>query len=296
MKARYNIWTDRPRNVTHREYQRFQFLTMGLIATLFFGLGSGASFVMRVLDFLQPKEPVPVLTVDEAAGYGQDVAESQRMELVQLEGYLVADAPEAMPDEPDLKVLRGRLLLEVEAGEGEAVIKETFLDWEYQAEEVFLSDGQVRVAIAFPLEQLPMKKDLSPMPRLKRVGEIRNSKPAAIEYGDETYPLSEAMKAAAYEVTTGDGISAEATRAYLADGAAVVVQAGLEGTPEGGRLVDPLGERLSVELGTTKSIKEGNAKATIFSVLFAIGMMVLAFELQKKRAKLWQEFVARSNT
>ncbi len=297
MKARYSWWTDRPRNVTHKEYQQYQFLMMGLFATVFFGMASGASFVMRVLDFLQPKEPVPGMTVQEAASYGQDGA-AQRMDIVQLEGYLVADASESMPDEPELKVLRGRLLLEAEVGEGEALVKETFLDWEYQAEEVFLSDGSARVAIAFPLEQLPMKKDFSAKAWVTggESGSARTqtSKPVMIEYGEDTFAPSEAMKAAAYEA--GHSILAEATREYLADGAAVVVQAALEGTPEGGRLVDPLGERLSVELGTAKEIKAGNVKATIFSFLFAIGMMVLAFELEKKRSKVWQEFVARSNS
>ncbi len=297
MKARYNWWTDRPRNVTHKEYQQYQFLMMGLFVTVFFGMASGASFVTRVLDFLQPKEPVPGLTVQEAASYGQDGA-AQRMDIVQLEGYLVADASESMPDEPELKVIKGRLLLEAEAGEGEALVQETFLDWEYQAEEVFLSDGAERVAIAFPLEQLPMKQDFSAKAWVTGGGSgsarTQTSQPVAIEYEDETYSPSEAMKAAAYEA--GDSIAAEVTRKYLADGAAVVVQAALEGTPEGGRLVDPLGERLSVKLGTAKEIKEGNVKATIFSLLFAIGMMVLAFELEKKRSKQWQEFVVRSNT
>lgn len=298
MKARYNWWNDRPRNVTHKEYQQYQFLMMGMVATLFFGLASGAMFVMRVLDFLQPKAPVPSLTVQEAARYGQD-GTAQRMDLVQLEGYVVADASEPMPDEPALKVIRGRLLLEAEAGEGEALVQETFLDWEYQAEEVFLSDGEERVAIAFPLEQLPMKPAFSPRPRVTGGGggtaRTQTVKPVMIEYGEETYLPSEAMKAAAYEAAAADGLSAEATREYLADGAAVVVQAALEATPEGGRLVDPLGERLSVQLGTAKSIKEGNLQETIFSMLFAMGMMVLAFELEKKRAKQWQEFVLRSN-
>lgn len=297
MKARYNWWTDRPRNVTHQEYQQYQLLMMGLIVAIFFGLGAGASFVMQVLDFLRPKAPVPGLTVQEAASYGQDGA-AQRMDIVQLEGYIVADAPESMPDEPELKVLRGRLLLEAEAGEGEALVQETFIDWEYQAAEVFLSDGVERVAIAFPLEQLPMKKSLSPMARVTGGGSrtSQTSQPVIIEYGDETYAPSEALKAAAYEASAGNGLSAEVTREYLADGAAVVVQAALEGTPEGGRLVDPLGERLSVELGTAKSIEEDHVKVTIFSLLFAIGMMVLAFELRKKQTKQWQEFVARSNS
>ena len=47
---------------------------------------------------------------------------------------------------------------------------------------------------------------------------------------------------------------------YLADGAAVVVQAALEGTPEGGRL----GGAAVGGAGDGEKIKAGNVKATIF--------------------------------
>lgn len=293
MKARYNFWSDRPRNVSRREFDRYQLIIMGMVATTFLSALTAFLGISGIHQRLRGTEELPSLSVAEVMDNGS--AAPQQTDFVKVQGFLVADAPLAMPDEPGLKVIRGKLLLKAEAEQDDELLSETLLDWEETAAAVFLSDGPLgdpaaRLPIAFDLAQLPMEEDRMARAKLRYAGDsARTSDPVAVEYGEEIYPLGDALKAAG----AGSGsVSARLTREYLVEGEAVVVLAALKD----GALVDPLGDRLQVLPGTEASIVEANWHRRVFLLFASAGLGVLAYKLKQLQAKTWQEFVARSNS
>ena len=106
-RMRYQWFQDIPRNVTHREYQQFQLrsfgaIGLGLIAMILaWGSISGQS-----LETSRELAEIDEMSIKDAATYGGD-----RIDLIQLEGYLVTDTPLMMPDDATQKVIRGRVNL-----------------------------------------------------------------------------------------------------------------------------------------------------------------------------------------
>ncbi|MBE9029076.1 hypothetical protein IQ266_04785 [filamentous cyanobacterium LEGE 11480] len=296
MKARYNFWNiERPRNVSRRDYNHYQLLIMGTVATSFFSIGTAILAITGSANRLRGTEDLPVMSIAAAAQYAQSQAAGTRTDAVKLQGFLQATSPVTMPDAPDQRVLRGRIRLKAESGVRDELISETLLEWDQTASEVFFTDGTTRLPVAFDLSQIPMQEDRRASARVRYAGEnVRFSKPVAIEYAEEIYPLSPELKAAAAE-SSQRGVAAKLTRKFFPDGQSVVMIAAIEATPDGGRIVDPLGDRLKILPGTEQEIASSDSKSRIFMGLFSIVLGVSAYMLKKAQAAKWQEFVIRSN-
>lgn len=292
-RMRYQWWQEVPRNVTRREYGRLQLLNFA--AT---GLGALAALMAfagisgLTLRTSQQLAEVDAMTIEEAVAYDGD-----RIELIQLQGYLVTDNPLVMPDDAEQNVIRGRVKLVARAGsesdtpESDPVHRETLFEWEQTAASVFLSDGDRQIPLAFDLASLPMEDDTGGFsPRTVRDGESsRNSRPEAVEYADKIYPLSSEKWGEIYSVFT------DFERETLPHGQSAVVVASLETSPNGNQLIDPLGNRLQVLMGTEDEIRQqGEQTRTIF-LLLPIPLAIASFMLWRSARQLRQEFVGRSN-
>ncbi len=290
MKARYNFWSDRPRNVTRREYHHYQLMVVGTIMTSGFSALTAFLAVSGFSGRLRGTEEIPSMSVAEAASYGSNEPTAlQPTDVVKLQGFLVADNKLTMPDNPDLQVIRGRVLLKAEAGRGDDLIHETLFEWDQEATKVFLSDGQTRVPIAFDLAKIPMQEDRMTRAKVRYAGESsRLSKPVALEYAEQIYPVSQVLK-------DEGSISARLTRKYFPDGQSVVLVAAVEATPNGGQLVDPLGQRLQVIVGTETQIAQDDSKMRIVLGLFSIVLGISAYFFKKAQGAKWQEFIEQSN-
>lgn len=291
-RMRYRWLRDIPRNVTRRECERLQLLNF-----LSIGLGSVAALMAiggisgLTLQTSRELAEIDAMSVEEALAYGRD-----RIELIQLEGYLVTDKPLVMPDDEAQKVIRGRVKLvaraDTDSGTSESPVRqETLFEWDETAESVFLSDGDRQIPLIFDLAVLPMEDDsFGFSPRTIQEGESsRTSYPVAIEYGDNVYPLPLERWG---EVDT---VFKDFERETLPYGQSVVVVASLETTADGNRLIDPLGERLQVLMGTEETIRQEGQQARVMFLLLPIPLGVASFMLGKSALKLRQEFVERSN-
>jgi hypothetical protein len=84
-------------------------------------------------------------------------------------------------------------------------------------------------------------------------------------------------------------------RAVLSQGASAVVVAGLEVTPDGNQLVDPLGDRLQVNLGTEAEIREQGQRTRVMFFILAIPAGIASFFLGRSALAMRREFVWMSN-
>ncbi|MEM7795970.1 MAG: hypothetical protein AAF579_16145 [Cyanobacteria bacterium P01_C01_bin.118] len=292
-RIRYQWFRDIPRNVTRREYEQYQLRTFGTVA-----LG-GIAALMAIgglsgltLQTSRELDEIKSMSVEEAVVYdGRD-----RIALLQLEGYLVTDTPLIMPDDDAQKMIRGRVKLLARADSDSTdsetpVRRETLFEWEEAAENVFLSDGEQRIPLAFDLAVLPMEDDsFGFSPKTLREGESsRTSRPVAIEYADEVYPLP------LEKWGDVDTVFKDFERETLPYGQSVVVVASLETTTDGNRLVDPLGNRLQVLMGTKEEIRKEGQQARVMFLLLPIPLGFASFMLGKSARQLRQEFVERSN-
>ena len=285
MKARYNFWSEIPRNVTRREYDKYQLIVMGTIATTAFSVITGFIAISGFNNRFRGTEDIPIMTVAEAVNYQNE----QKTDVVKLQGFLVAEDKLTMPDDKDLKIIRGRILLKAEARKGENLVEQNLFEWEENATQVFLSDGQQRVPVAFDLAKIPMKTDTMARARVRTAGESsRTSKPVAVEYADKIYPLRDDLKQESY-------VSSRLTREFFPDGQSVVVFAAVESTSNGTQLVDPLGERLKVISGTETEITQTDGNMRVVNGFLSIALGICAYFLKKRQEVRWQEFVQRSN-
>ena len=292
-RMRYQWFQDVPRNVTRREYEQLQLRSFGAVGL---GLAAAMMFVSSVFGLtLQTSRnlaEIGDMSIEAAIAHKGD-----RIELVQLEGYLVADNPPTMPDNDAQKVIRGRVKLSArtDADSGadgtESVKKETLFEWEDAADTVFLSDGERRIPLAFDLAVLPMKDDLGDLsPRTIRQGEsARTRRPVAVEYGDEHYPLP------LDRWGDIDSVFTDFERQVLPHGQSVVIAAGLEATAQGVQLTDPLGERLQVLIGTEADIRRQGERLRVLFLLLSIPLGFACFLVGRSALRLRQEFVERSN-
>ena len=285
MKARYNFWSDIPRNVTRREYNRYQLMVMGTIATITISAMTAFLAISGFNERLRGTDNIPDMSVTEASNY----AGKQQTGVVKLQGFLVSDDQLTMPDDQDLNIIRAQVILKAEAGRSDDLVNETLFEWNQEATQVFLSDGKIRVPIAFDLANIPMQDDRMARAKVKYKGEsARTSKPVALEYGEQIYPLSDIL------IEKGS-VSVSLTRKFVPEGQSVVIFAVVEATTNGGQLIDPLGERLRVITGTEKEIRKTDTKMRIFYGLLSILMGVSAYYLKKIQGAKWQEFVERSH-
>lgn len=290
---RYQWFQDVPRNVTRREFQRLQFRNFCTA-----GLGLSAAMMafasLSGLTMLTSKKlaEIDAMTIDDAVVYRGD-----RTDPIKLEGYLVADDPVTMPDEDSQKVIRGRVRLsartDTNSGNADSSPpnQETLFEWEESAKSVFLSDGDRRIPLAFGLAVLPMQEEVDDFsPRTIREGEYsRTSRPVAIEYAHQIYPLP------LEKWGQIDSVFTDFDRQYLSHGQSVVVVASVEATPQGNQLVDPLGNRLQVLVGTEQEIHKQGQQMRVTFMILSIPLGVASFIVGRSAYRLRQEFVERSN-
>lgn len=288
-RMRYRWLVDRPRNVSRQDYERYQLLSFGAVGLGFLALGLLISSISGLtLSTTRELADIDSMTVEEALVY-----EGDSRDLVKIEGFLVAENPVTMPEEDGQPIIRGQLQLVArqpsrsgsaddakESGDAEtpeetadtanssnaAVVPRqiSLLEWEDTAESVVLSDGDRQIPLAFDLSTLPLAEAAGPVePEYVRDGEVaRTSRPVAVQYGDELLPLPPAY------INRGGTVIVDVERAVLPQGASAVVVAGLAVTPTGNQLVDPLGDRLQVNLGTEADIREqGQRTRSLFFIL-----------------------------
>jgi hypothetical protein len=283
-RIKYN-WQDIPRHVSRREYDRFKWICLGAIATggmsvitLFFAITGQTMQVSNEL------AEIPSLSVAEAKS-------SDDVELVKLSGFLVADDPPIMPDDPALKVIRGEVELSVrnEAAKDNVTIEEVLLSWSEDANPVFLSDGEERIPVAIDIALFPFPEaepDFQAKPKVKYTDEsARISKPRAIAYGDQEFTLERAKWGEANSVFT------DVKRKVLPHGQSVVVVAGLRDR----QIIDPLGNRLKIELGTESEIREDSQRARFIMSFIWFPLAIACYFLARSAQTLNQEFIRRSN-
>ena len=290
---RYQWFQDIPRNVTRREYEAYRLRQFGTIA---FG-GMAAMMLFASLSGLTLKTSRDLAKIDKMSIEDAIAHQGKRIDAVQLGGFLVADNPPTMPDDPAQKVIRGRVKLVARADtnsgntDTEQPRRETLLDWEETADPVFLSDGERRIPLAFDLAVLPMDDDSWDFSTdtIREGDSARTRRPVAIEYGEQIYnlPLE----------TWGevDTVFTDLERETLPYGQSVVVVAGLETTSDGNQLIDPLGNRLQVLMGTEEEILQEGQQTRVMFFLLPIPLGVGSFLLGKSAHRLRQEFVERSN-
>ncbi|MGD1906893.1 MAG: hypothetical protein ACFB0C_12980 [Leptolyngbyaceae cyanobacterium] len=308
-RMKYSWFVDRPRNVPRQDYERYQLISFGAagLGVLALGLLVG-SISGLTLSTSRELAEIDGITVEEALAYAENPPD-----LVKIEGFLMAENPVTMPDDAQ-PVIRGQLQVTArqsgssddEADEsnadnsaGNASTAETtdsagqitLLDWEETTESVSLSDGDLQIPLAFDSTTLPLVEDLGDVePEQIREGDSsRTSRTVAVQYGDELLPLPQAY------VVQRKTVIVDVERSVLPQGASVVVVAGLEVTPEGNQLVDPLGDRLQVNLGTEAEIQEqGQQTRTLFFIL-GIPAAIASGLLARSALAMRRMFVRLSN-
>ena len=292
-RMKYQWFQDVPRNVTKREYNGYQLRVFGsAMLGMLSALSAIASIFGLPLQTSQELSAVDSLSIVDAVAF-----EGDRLDLVKLEGFLVADHPPVMPDESTRKVIRGRLQLVARGSsdsgtdESNGPLKETLFEWEDNAAPVFLSDKELQLPLAFDVGILPMADEsFGRQPKIVRAGEsARTRRPVAIEYNDQRFPLTPELWGEEESVFT------DLERQVLPYGESVVVVAGLESTPDGNQLVDPLGDRLQVMIGTEETIRQQGEQARVMAGFWAIPFGMGSFFLGRSARQLRQEFVERSN-
>ncbi|MEO1068438.1 MAG: hypothetical protein AAFW95_04875 [Cyanobacteria bacterium J06638_6] len=290
---RFQWFQDVPRNVTRREYDRLKLLDLCT-----FGLGALsvsmaiAALTGMTLQTSNDLAEIAGLSIEEAVNYSGD-----RIDLVKLEGFLVADDAPAMPDDEAQQVIRGQLTLIARGSSGSGSdesaepLREVLWTWEDAAESVYLSDGDRRLPLAFDLVKLPMVDDEGDLSaEVVWAGEsARISQPVAVDYGSQRFPL------ASETWNDEDSVFVDLERQLLPHGESVVVVAGLESTPQGPQLIDPLGDRLQVLPGTEADIRrQGESTRRLFAVLW-VPLAIASFFVGRSAWALRREFAERSN-
>ena len=313
-RMRYNWLVDRPRNVPRRDYERYQLMTFGAVGLGFLSIALLVGSISG-LTLLASRELADIdgMTVEEALAYDGD-----SQDLVKIEGFLLADEPVTMPDDDGQQVVQGQLQVvarqpgrsddeadessDTETSDETAATPDTsdsaavppditLLEWEDTAEAVFLSDGDRQIPLAFDPAILPLAEDLGDIePEYVREGDSsRTSRTVALQYGDERLPLPQAY------IDQGETVIVDVERMVLSQGASAVVVAGLEVTPEGNQLVDPLGDRLQVSLCTEAEIREQGQRTRVMFFILAIPAGVASFFLGRSALAMRRDFVWMSN-
>ena len=291
-KLQYQWFRDIPRNVTRREYEQLQFRIFGAVVLGF--LSAGMAIAAGTGLMTQPSEDlaqIDTMSIAKAVVYQGD-----RLDLIKLEGYLVADGAPSMPDDPSRQVIRGVLKLSARGSSrsttgAEDSLRKTLFEWEGAAKSIFLSEGDSRLPLTIDVARLPMVDEANRLsPRLIRQGEsVRTSHPVAVEYGEMRFPLP--------PETWGevDGIFTDLERRVLPFGQAVVVVASLVSTPQGNHLADPLGDRLQILVGTEADIRQQSQQMQLLFALLCIPVGLASFWVGRSAYRLRQEFIQRSN-
>ncbi|MGF1460531.1 MAG: hypothetical protein ACFBSG_16075 [Leptolyngbyaceae cyanobacterium] len=320
-RMRYRWFVDRPRNVSRQDYDRYQLVSFAAVGSglftlmLLFGAVSGVTQRNA-----QKLAEIDTMTVQEALAY-----EGEPLDLIKLEGFLVAEPPLTMPDDEARQVVRGQLQIiarnpgssgeETDASapsengdNSDSAISPqesststptttaippsiTLWEWEERAETVFLSDGDRQIPLAFDLAVLPVDAEAGDIdPEYVREGDsARTSRAVAIQYGDEVLPLPPEY------LEQRSTVPIDVERALLPQGASAIIVAGLDTAAAGNQLVDPLGDRLMINLGTEAELQEQGQFLQRLYFILMIPAGVVCVVLGRIAWSTRQEFVRISN-
>lgn len=279
-------WTGRPKNVSRQTYERFSFVQFGTVAT---GGLAAICFISAFMSLIglglgnDPFKNLESLSVSEALEYQGDRA------AFKLSGRLIADPPVVMPDDANLNVLVGEVRLTVQDRDNE-LEPVTLLDWEAQADPIFLEQGSDRIPFQLDLSILPREEDRFADRDLIYQGDnARTRTLAAVDYNNQRYPLPPAY------LQLSETPSVKVTRQYFIQGQSVVVVAGIENQGDGPKLVPPLGQKAQLWVGTEDEI--ATRRITTIPLLMLVGTVgaVSCFFLSQKYLQMRQEIVAKSN-
>jgi hypothetical protein len=306
-RMRYRWFVDRPRNVSRQDYDRYQLVLFGAVGLGVLTLGFLFSSIGGLtLSTSRDLAEIDGMTVEEALAYDGDSPD-----LVKVEGFLLAENPATMPDD-EQQVIRGRLQViarepgsgsgdgsdtgsgaeNADAADSAAVLQPvTLLEWEETTAPVWLSDGDRQIPLAFDSTALPLPDDAGDVgPEYVREGDsARTSRTVAVQYGKDLLPLPQDY------IDQGETVIVDVERAVLPQGASAIVVAGLEVTPEGNQLVDPLGDRLQISLGTEAEIREQGQHMRVMFFILAIPAGIASGVLWRSAMAMRQEFVILSN-
>ncbi|MEL7083333.1 MAG: hypothetical protein AAGM36_02430 [Cyanobacteria bacterium J06597_1] len=286
MPIRYSFWTDRPRNVRHRDYQNYLGLRFGTVVLGGIGLCILVMSVFGVtLKASSELAALPGLSISDALSW-----DGNSNNPVKIEGFLLASNPYTMPDDDSLQVIRGGLLV-VARGDRDADerVREELFRWERAANHVTLSDGSSTIPLAFNLDILPLVEDRSARGRVLWAGDARRSQPLDVEYEAQIFPLTP---------TIWNGVESvfvDVTRRYLVQGEWVTIVAGLDTSSGQAQLVDPLGNRLQVYRGSEADILQTNQQARRSMGIVAILMLGGSYLLFRKAGEMYYQFEILSN-
>ena len=299
-RMRYRWWSALPRNVSQQEFDRLGLLNGGAVATGFLSVICLLFGVLGTpLRTSQELADMEAMSVAEAASYG-----GEPVDLVKLEGFLLADDASVMPDDDSLEVIQGEIQIVARAtGRSESettsettedsdAVREVLYEWSAEAESVYLSDGDERIALGFNLAKLPTPAAPVPLdqePEVEKTGDgPRTQRPAAVVYADQVFPLEGDRWGTGY-------VAVDLERRALPQGQAALVVAGLEPGPEGNQLVDPLGNSLQVFLATEAELQENNRQSRRMLLVLWIPFAIASVLLIRSARRYYRELVEISN-
>ncbi|WP_238549151.1 hypothetical protein [Acaryochloris marina] len=285
---RRSFWTDRPRHVSKQEYNRYSFMVFGTVVTGGLGAMLLISSVLGMTTW-QGNElaELPEMSISEALNHKGKGASPFK-----ISGYLLASDPISMPDEPELKVLKGELQISAKFRDSGETTHEMLFEWQEQVDGVMLSQANrlqtstQAISVDVDLAQLPLRTDRRARARLQYDGSSRTSRPIAIEYQDQTFPLA--------DLPTTRTVTPKVLRQYFPSGEKVTLIASIE-SGQTSKLVAPLGQELKILRGSESDIRKTGATARLMFGLTSFVLLGVSYGLGTKAARLRHSFVVRSN-
>lgn len=281
-EIKYRWWVDRPKNVSRREYERYNLVQFGTIAL---GGLSALCFIAALMNLFtlgsQPWGDAQPISVSDALS-----SEGDRTPLM-LQGRLITDPPSVMPDDPSLSVVAGDIQLTVSE---EGLEPATLWQWRSPSENIFLEQDQKRIPFKLDPTILPMEEDRFTRPDLIYEGEsVRFRKLVAVEYNGDRYPLPEAY------LNLNETPTVNLNRQYFINGQNVVLVAGIDKKNGEAALVPPLGQQAQLWVGTPDGVASQKIKTIPMLIIFGAGSAIACYFLSQKYFKLREEIVRKSN-
>ena len=288
MKMRRSFWTDRPRHVTRQEYNRYSAMMIGTVASGGLGAILLISSVLGMTTW-QGNElaELPEMSISEALNH-----KGEGTSPLKISGYLLASDPIPMPDEPELKVIKGELQISAKFRDSAETTNEVLYEWQEQVDGVMLSQdiklqaSTQAISVDVDLAQLPLRTDRRARAKLQYDGSSRTARPIAIEYQDQTFPLA--------DLPTTRTVTPKVLRQYFPSGEKVTLIASIE-SGQTSTLVAPPGQELKILRGSETDIRKTGATARLMFGLISFVLLGGSYGLGTKTARLRQSFVVRSN-
>ncbi|KAI9130598.1 hypothetical protein ON05_022720 [Acaryochloris sp. CCMEE 5410] len=288
MKMRRSFWTDRPRQVSKQAYNRYSFMVFGTVVTGGLGAMLLISSVLGMTTW-QGNElaELPEMSISDALNHKGEGASPFK-----ISGYLLASNPISMPDEPELKVIKGELQISAKFRDSGETTHEMLYEWQEQVDGVMLSQvnrlqaSNQAISVDVDLAQLSLRTDRRARAKLQYDGSSRTSRPIAIEYQDQTFPLA--------DLPTTRTVTPKVLRQYFPSGEKVTLIASIE-SGQTSKLVAPSGQELKILRGSESDIRKTGATARLMFGLTSFVLLGVSYGLGTKTARLRQSFVVRSN-